>query len=132
VSVHQSPPGDAQVGWLVEDDDHALRLPWSQQAAGSVPSDIAGAPSGKPIFLGEFGQPYRANGKSLPIAWTLDFVHRIRNGPSSLSALSMWETGESDPRSALASLGGAPDLANQISAANLAFLTADLAAPYNK
>jgi hypothetical protein len=130
VSVHQSPPGQMLVGWLVEDEDHALRLPWSQQAAASVPADKASAPAGKPIFIGEFGQTYTKDGKALPVPWTLDFVRRIRNGPSSLCALSEWETAKSDPRSA--SLTNTPNLASQISASNLALLTADLAAPYTK
>jgi len=128
VSVHASPPGESQVGWLVEDDDHALRLPWSQLAAGSVPGNAAEAPAGKPIFIGAFGQPSHTSGNTQLIAWTVDFVRRIRTGPSSLCALDRWQSGESSPGPA----GNTNDLANQVSSANLALLTAALAAPYNK
>ncbi len=130
VSVHEAPPGLNRVGWLVEDDEHALRLPWSQQAAGSVHADTTGAPSGKPIFIGAFGQPFLSGDKALPIDWTLDFLRRIRNGPTSLCALSIWDTGDSNPTSA--SVMRSPELASQIAADNLALLTTAFAAPYNK
>lgn len=134
VSVHQSPPAEAKVWWLVEDDDHALRIPWSRQAAGSVPAATAGAPPGKPLFVGAFGQPYWAKGKALDIAWTIDFVRRMRAVAPSLCALNSWETGntEGDGAPATATLLRVPDLVNQILAANITLDTASLDAPFVK
>src|SRR5262249_6287678 len=78
ISVHQTPVEKEGAHWLVEDDQHAFRLPWTRQAAesleASVPEEAGGAhrrrPShasaqtslGKPLFVGAFGQPVWQNG----------------------------------------------------------------------
>ncbi len=134
VSIHQMPPTKSQVQWLVEDDEHAFRLPWSRQAAASVPNHAAGSVPGKPLFIGAFGQQFLTNGKVGDIAWTSDFIRRMRGGVPSLSALYEWESSLTSPEAASysASVTLTPDLVTLMFSTNFALTAASLDAPYIK
>lgn len=133
VSVHQSPPGSETVRWLVEDDTHAFRLPWTRQAAESLSVDPKnGKTLAKPLFIGAFGQEFWRNGKLLNVDWTTDYLRRLRAGEATIAALRNWETGEQEPDGGPYSLSlkRAPDLLKTLSTDNIALQAEALTAPY--
>lgn len=88
VSVHQYPPGSETPFWLVENDDYALAIPWTQSACERI---------GKPLFVGEVGQKIYLDGKEQPALWLKDFLRRMTFDAPPLSAIWAWEYDMDNP-----------------------------------
>ena len=134
ISVHQYPPGKEKVRWLNEDDDHALRLPWTRLAAERLPyTSRSERPPGKPLFIGEFGQPLPEHPTAVDSAWLVDYFQRIQHGTAPLAAVWAWEFGtpEADGTSYSLSRTRTPEIIDLLANINAILLRNSLAAPYN-
>ncbi len=132
VSVHLNPPGESKVKWLIEDDEHAFRLPWIRQAASAFPSNPQGSVLGKPLFVGAFGQDWQSGAKSVEPAWTLDLLKRARSDAGPVLALRQSATIPPSP-TAQQKLQEVPiEVMNQIMNLNQLMLSAARDSPYIK
>ena len=120
--------------WLNEDEEHALRLPWTRLAAERLPyTPRAERPPGKPLFIGEFGQPLPDQPVATDGAWLLDYLQRLRQGTAPLGAIWAWEFGgkETDGTSFSLSRTRTPAVIDLLANLNAALLRNSLNAPYN-
>jgi len=139
VSVHQAPPGEERVNWLVEDDDHAFRLPWIRQAAGSVATGVPGAPPGKPLFVGSIGNRPTSGPRLTDSVWIADFIKRARTDAGPVSALNDWQLYDHEPLPDTASVAAkkaqpnpSGDILNLLFSLNSTLYTASREGPYIK
>jgi len=134
ISVHQYPPGQEKVRWLNEDDDHALRLPWTRLAAERLPYTARSEhPPGKPLFIGEFGQPLPDHPTNADAAWLQDYLQRLRQGTAPIGAIWAWEFGEKETNGTSYSLSKTrtPEVVDLLSNINAVLLRNSLSTRYN-
>lgn len=111
ISVHQYPPGKETPRWMVENDDYAFLLPWTQIACDRI---------GKPLFVGEVGQKVYQDGKELEGRWILDFLKRIVLRQAQVAAFWSWEYDPDNPDQSPYSLSATrtPNLVTTLKNAN--------------
>ncbi len=113
ISVHLYPVTRRSEGWLDPDPDHASNFPWCRNAAEL---------SGRPLFVGEFGQDL--TGGEAKALWTQDFLGRMPVGTAPIAAVWAWEFEQEGKATAFTlSPTATPELAHLIAAVNSEIVT---------
>jgi hypothetical protein len=129
LSIAQTSPSEPEdrVRWLVEDADHALRLPWLHNAAGMIPARGRSKSAGRPLFICSFGQeasPSDTDGKAAELPWCTDFIRRLRTASAPVAALANWEGVAPGSRAAKITPTNAADIVSLLFTVNSALYTA--------